>query len=137
MTTQPGDSPVDWVREEVEHYRRTGQGLRGRSVVLLETTGRRSGLTRTTPLMRVHALGTWAVVASWRGAEQHPAWYLNVRADPRVVLQDGLARHALVAREVEGPERAAWWSRSCSVFPAYSAYASGTTRRIPVLLLEG
>ena len=130
------DSPVDWVRAEVEHYRRTGSGLRGRAVVLLETTGRRTGLTRTTPLMRVHALGVWAVVASWRGAEQHPAWYLNLRADPRVVLQDGFARHALLAREVDGAERAAWWSRACGTFPAYSSYASATARRIPVLLLE-
>ena len=131
-----GASPVDWVREEVQHYRRTGQGLRGRAVVLLETTGRRSGLIRTTPLMRVHALGTWAVVASWRGNEQHPAWYLNVLADPRVVLQDGVERHALVTREVDGAERAAWWSRACGAFPAYSDYASATGRRIPVLVLE-
>lgn len=104
--------------------------------MLLETTGRRSGLVRTTPLMRVHAHGTWAVVASWRGADEHPAWVLNVRTDPRVVLQDGFARHRLVAREVDGPERAAWWSRACGAFPAYSGYASATSRRIPVLLLE-
>ena len=127
---------MDWVREEVEHYRLTGRGLRGRSVVLLETSGRRSGLTRTTPLMRVHAHGTWAVIASWRGSERHPAWYLNVLADPRVTLQDGFERHALVAREVDGPERAAWWSRACVAFPTYSAYASATPRRIPVVVLE-
>jgi len=123
------------VREEVEHYRRTGEGLRGRRVVLLETTGCRTGLTRTTPLMRVHARGTFAVVASWRGADRHPAWYLNLLADPRVVLQDGFARHELLAREVQGPERAAWWSRACVAFPAYSGYASATTRPIPVLVL--
>lgn len=105
-------------------------------MVLLETTGRRTGLTRTTPLMRVYAQGSWAVIASWRGADDHPAWYLNVLADPLVMLQDGLTRHPLVAREVDGPERAAWWSRACGVFPAYVAYASATRRRIPVLVLE-
>ena len=126
----------DWVREEVEHYRRAGTGLRGRPVVLLETVGRVTGQLRTTPLMRVCARGTYAVIASAAGAVADPAWYLNAVADPGVVLQDGYDRTALRAREVTGRERAVWWSRANVVFPSYADYQSRTHRRIPVLVLE-
>ena len=129
-------SSQDWVRAEVAHYRSTGSGLRGRPVVLLDTRGARTGLVRTTPLMRVWARGTYAVVASAGGADAHPAWYRNVVADPHVVLQDGDLRLHLVARETHGAERSLWWSRANAVFPSYARYQSATRRRIPVLMLE-
>lgn len=129
-------SEPDWVREEVEHYRRTGTGLRDRPVVLLDTIGRRTGSVRSTPLMRVCARGRYAVVASAAGAARHPAWYLNAVADPHVVLQDGHARWDLLAREVTGQERTVWWSRANAVFPSYADYQSQARRQIPVLVLE-
>ena len=125
-----------WVRDEVEHYERTGAAWGGRPVVVLRTRGARTGLLRKTPLMRVEHRGSYAVVASRAGADRDPAWYVNALADPRVELQDGAAVHALVARALTGAERAAWWSRACTVFPSYADYQSRTTRRIPVLLLE-
>ena len=131
-----GPSPVDWVREEVEHLERTGLGLRGRSVVLLTTRGARTGLVRKTPLMRVEHAGTYAVVASAAGADRHPAWYANLLADPRVELRDRDVRRQLLAREAVGAERARWWSRACTAFPSYVDYQSRTARRIPLLLLE-
>lgn len=130
-------SPVDWVREEVEHLERTGgSGLRDRPVVLLTTVGARSGLLRKTPLMRVEHAGTYAVVASMAGAERHPQWYANALAHPQVELRDESLVLALTAREVDGPERARWWSRACTAFPSYVDYQSKTRRRIPLLLLE-
>lgn len=129
-------STVDWVREEVEHLERTGTGLRGRSVVLLTTVGARTGRLRKTPLMRVTHAGVYAAVASMAGAERHPHWYANALAHPEVSLRDGELVLDLVAREVTGAERAAWWSRACTVFPSYVEYQSRTRRRIPVLLLE-
>ena len=129
-------SPLDWVRAEVEHYERTGSGLSDRPLVLLTTRGARTGALRKTPLMRVTAGGTWAAIASAAGHCDHPAWYFNVLADPRVQLQDGPDLWDLTAREVTGPERSAWWSRANAVFPSYADYQRSTRRRIPVLLLE-
>ena len=129
-------SPIDWVREEVEVYASTGAGRDGRPIVVLETTGAVTGLTRRTPLMRVEHAGTYAAVASMGGAASHPAWYANALRNPEVRLYDGQAVHELVAREVIGAERARWWSRANGVFPSYADYQSRTRRPIPVLLLE-
>jgi deazaflavin-dependent oxidoreductase (nitroreductase family) len=131
-----GPSTEQWVRDEVEHYERTGHALDERAVVVLTTVGARTGQVRKTPLMRVESKGVYAVVASMAGADDHPSWYANVLAHPRVLLQDGLVRHDLVAREVTGAERSRWWSRACVTFPSYAAYQSRTRRRIPVLVLE-
>jgi deazaflavin-dependent oxidoreductase (nitroreductase family) len=76
------------------------------------------------------------VVASAGGAQEHPAWYANVLAHPRVRLQDGLDVHELTAREATGDERSRWWSRACLAFPSYADYQSRTRRRIPLLVLE-
>jgi F420H(2)-dependent quinone reductase len=129
-------SSVPWVRDEVDHLERTGAGLRGRSVVLLSTVGARTGRLRKTPLMRVAHAGVYAAVASMGGAEHHPHWYANALAHPEVELRDGSTVLRLIAREVTGPERGAWWSRACTVFPSYVDYQRRTRRRIPVLLLE-
>jgi F420H(2)-dependent quinone reductase len=129
-------SSVPWVRDEVDHLERTGAGLRGRSVVLLTTVGARTGRLRKTPLMRVAHAGVFAAVASTAGAEHHPHWYANALAHPEVELRDGSTVLRLVAREVTGAERGAWWSRACTVFPSYVDYQRRTRRRIPVLLLE-
>ena len=130
-------SSVDWVRDEVEHLERTGgSALRDRPVVLLTTVGARTGLLRKTPLMRVEHAGCYAAVASMAGAAHHPQWLANVLAHPRVDLQDGAAVHELTARELDGQERARWWSRACTAFPSYVDYQSRTRRRIPVVLLE-
>jgi deazaflavin-dependent oxidoreductase (nitroreductase family) len=129
-------SPLAWVRDEVEHYQRTGEGFGGRPVVLLETIGARTGLVRRTPLMRVEHAGTYAAVASMAGAATHPAWYSNALTTPQVRLYDGKLAHDLRAREVVGEERARWWSRANGVFPSYADYQSKTRRPIPVLLLE-
>jgi deazaflavin-dependent oxidoreductase (nitroreductase family) len=86
--------------------------------------------------MRVEHGGSYLVVASKGGAPEHPAWYHNVLADPRVRLRDGLEVVDRVARELTGAERARWWSRACTTFPAYADYQSATRRVIPVFLLE-
>lgn len=131
-----GPSTVSWVRDEVEHLERTGEGLRGRSVVLLTTVGARSRLLRKTPLMRVEHAGTYVAVASTRGDDRHPAWYANALAHPEVSLRDGELMLDLIAREITGRERSRWWSLACTTFPSYVGYQRRTHRRIPLLLLE-
>ena len=130
-------SPVAWVRDEVEQIERTGgSAFRDRPVVLLTTVGARTGLLRKTPLMRVEHAGTYAAVASMAGADRSPRWYANTLACPDVDLRDGPRVLELLAREVSGRERAAWWSRACTAFPSYVEYQRRTARPIPVLLLE-
>ncbi|MET9731095.1 nitroreductase family deazaflavin-dependent oxidoreductase [Streptomyces sp. NPDC006458] len=135
-------SPTKWVRDQVELYESSGgtEGttLRntGRPVVILTTRGARSGRIRKTPLMRVEHEGRYAAVASLGGAPKHPVWYFNVKADPRVALQDGPARQDMKAREVFGAEKAEWWERAVAAFPQYASYQRKTDREIPVFVLE-
>ena len=130
-------SSLSWVRAEVEQIEATGgAAFSDRRVVVLSTLGARTGLLRKTPLMRVEHAGTYAVIASMAGADRHPQWYANVRAHPQVALRDGALLLDLAAREATGEERARWWSRACTTFPAYARYQRLTRRRIPLLLLE-
>jgi deazaflavin-dependent oxidoreductase (nitroreductase family) len=140
LTGEYQPSPTQWVRDQVELYESSGgtQGtsLRGLPVVLLTTTGAKSGKLRKTPLMRVAHDGRWAVVASQGGAPKHPVWYHNLVADPRAELQDGTAKQDVLARELDGEEREVWWARAVEAFPDYADYQKRTDRVIPVFLLE-
>jgi deazaflavin-dependent oxidoreductase (nitroreductase family) len=144
-------STAQRVREQVELYENSGGtegttlgGLIGRDdaarsnlpVVILTTLGAKSGKIRKSPLMRVEHDGAYAVVASLGGAPKHPVWYYNVVADPRVELQDGPVRQDMLAREVTGDEKAAWWARAVEAFPDYADYQKKTERQIPVFVLE-
>ncbi|MFE0193307.1 nitroreductase family deazaflavin-dependent oxidoreductase [Streptomyces sp. NPDC058989] len=133
-------SPAQWVRDQVALYESSGgtEGttMRGMPVVVLTTRGAKSGKIRKSPLMRVKHDGTYAVVASLGGAPQHPVWYHNVVADPRVELQDGPVRRDMTAREVTGEEKALWWRRAVEAYPDYDDYQRKTDRVIPVFVLE-
>jgi deazaflavin-dependent oxidoreductase (nitroreductase family) len=113
-----------------------GATLRGKPIVVVTTTGARSGEERKIPVMRVEHDGRYAVVASVGGAPHHPQWFHNLVAHPRVQLQDGPVRRAYDAREVTGAERDDWWRRSVEVWPDYAGYQTKTSRVIPVFVLE-
>lgn len=135
-----GPSTSDWAREQAELFERTkgaeGGTLRGVPIIVLGTVGATSGLVRRTALMRVEHEGSYAVVASKGGAPEHPSWYWNLKADPRVELQDGEVTRDYQARELDGDERAEWWERACAVWPDYADYQTRTDRIIPVFVLE-
>jgi len=105
-------------------------------VVILTTIGAKSGKIRKAPLMRVEHDGCYAAVASLGGSDKNPVWYSNVRANPHVELQDGPERWDMVAREVTGDEKAAWWERAVAAYPDYATYQEKTDREIPVFVLE-
>lgn len=107
-----------------------------RPVVLVTTTGAKSGKQRLVPLMRVEHDGCYALVASKGGAPEHPTWYGNVSANPDVTLQDGTAVGRFRAREVHAEDRESWWERAVAAYPPYADYQQATSRRIPVLVLE-
>ena len=111
---------------------RIGRGL---PVLLLTTTGRKSGKRRTTPLLYVEDDYRHVVVASVGGAPKHPAWYLNLRADPRATIDVG-GRTLAVSAETAGPEeRARLWRRVTAMYPTYDAYQAKTSREIPIVIL--
>ncbi len=135
-------SPRRWVRDQVATYESSG-GTAGTTlldtglpVVIVTNRGARTGKVRKTPLMRVEHEGRYAVVASMGGAPKHPVWYYNLRANPRVELQDGRVTAEMIAREVTGAERDQWWERAVAAYPPYAEYQARTDRVIPVFVLE-
>jgi deazaflavin-dependent oxidoreductase (nitroreductase family) len=112
-----------------------GTELQGKPVILLTTIGAKTGKIRKTPLMRVEHDHEYAVVASLGGAPQNPVWYYNVKAHPRVELQDGPVNKDYEAREVFGDEKAAWWERAVAAWPDYAEYQTKTDRQLPVFVL--
>jgi deazaflavin-dependent oxidoreductase (nitroreductase family) len=135
-------SPAQWVRDQVDEYERSGgtQGTTlmntGMPVVVVTNVGAKSGKVRKTPLMRVEHAGSYAIVGSKGGAPQDPLWVGNVRANPRVEIQDGPVKREMIAREVSGAERDTWWERSVAAYPPYAEYQLKTDRLIPVFVLE-
>src|ERR671915_247790 len=106
MTSNNDDyapSPTDWVRTQVEKVEAAGTtdvvDIMGMPVVLLTMRGAKSGKLRKVPLMRVEHNGVYAAVASLGGAPKNPVWYYNLKADPKLTLQDGEVTKEYVARE--------------------------------------
>jgi F420H(2)-dependent quinone reductase len=133
-------SPLDHIRDHVEKYETSGgtsgTTMQGTPVIILTTTGAKSGKVRKTPLMRVEHDGKYAVVASLGGAPKHPVWYFNVVANPTVELQDGPVKRKMRAREVTGDEKSQWWERAVASWPDYAEYQKKTDRQIPVFVLD-
>ncbi|TCC06149.1 nitroreductase family deazaflavin-dependent oxidoreductase [Kribbella soli] len=143
MTSNTDDyapSPTSWVRDQVEKVTAAGTteavDIKGMKVVLLTMRGAKSGKIRKVPLMRVEHDGVYAAVASLGGAPKHPVWYYNLKADPKLTLQDGETTKEYVAREIEGVEYDEWWPRAVAAYPPYAEYQTKTTRKIPLFLLD-
>jgi F420H(2)-dependent quinone reductase len=121
-------------------YRVSGGKLLGRfpggaPVCLLTTQGRKSGQSRTAPLLYLVDRSDFVVVASQGGAPQHPGWYLNLTARPAGKVQIGSRAFAVTARTVSAEEKATLWPRLVAIYPPYEAYQRRTTRSIPVVRL--
>ena len=135
-------STLEWVRDQVAEYEASnGQRANtlretGIPVIIVTMRGHASGKVRKIALMRVEHDGAYALVASYGGSPEHPAWYGNLVADPHVEIQDGPAPHDYRVREVDGDERSAWWDRAVAVFGNYAEYQAKTDRLIPVLVAE-
>ena len=124
----------------VAKYRETdGQiGFRwnGATCLLLTTTGRKSGEPRTVPLIFAADGERCIVVASKGGAPEHPRWYRNLVANPRVQVQIKSDRFSATARTLEGAERERCWALATAMWPSYGEYVKRTSRVIPVVALE-
>lgn len=108
----------------------------GRKVLLLTTTGRKSGLERTTPLVYMEHEGDLIVYASNGGKETPPAWWLNLRADPDAEVQIGRDVRAVHARPLDDTEYAEVWPKAAAYNDHWAGYERDTTRAIPLVRLE-
>jgi deazaflavin-dependent oxidoreductase (nitroreductase family) len=129
-----------FVKVHVAVYRASGGRLGGRlrkdlPVLLLTTTGRKTGRRRTTPLLYVEEGDRYVVVASAGGAPSHPAWYLNLCNNPAATIQVGGRKLAVTAETAGLEERARLWPRLTQMWPQYDDYQAKTRREIPVVIL--
>jgi deazaflavin-dependent oxidoreductase (nitroreductase family) len=128
-------------QEHVRRYR-ASNGVEGHtwregsSVLLLTTTGRKSGRESTTPLIYDRAGGDVVVVASKGGAPRDPGWYRNLSTHPEVGVQIKGDHFRARARTARGEERDRLWQQMNRVWPHYAEYQEKTKREIPVVVLE-
>ncbi len=100
------------------------------------TTGRRTGKERTAPLLYLESGENLVIVASVGGAPKHPAWYLNLKADPQARVE--IEGHTLRVRaeEARGGEKRRLWAKLVEMYPPYEDYQRRTQREIPVVVLH-
>ncbi len=113
-----------------------GGPFEGAPMVLLTTTGAKSGIRRTTPLAYLPDGDRIVIFASKAGAPTNPDWYHNLRAHPEVTVEVGSETRQLRASEAEGEERDRLYAEQARRMPGFADYEAKTTRRIPVIVLE-
>jgi deazaflavin-dependent oxidoreductase (nitroreductase family) len=126
--------------EHVRQYRESdgevGYEWNGAPTLLLTTTGRRSGEARTSALIFGRDGDDYLIVGSVGGSPKHPAWYLNLQADPHATIQVKGERLDVTARTASPEEKPRLWAIMQDVWPNYDVYQSRTDRDIPVVILS-
>jgi F420H(2)-dependent quinone reductase len=121
-------------------YRLSGGRAVGRiwhlSILLLTTTGRKTGTPRTTPLCYFTDGDDLVVVASNGGMDWFPDWWLNLMSEPRATVEIGRSRRAVVARRASPEERERLWAALTAIAPGYLEYQRRTSREIPLGILQ-
>jgi deazaflavin-dependent oxidoreductase (nitroreductase family) len=130
----------DWNTAIIEEFRanggEVGGNFAGAPLLLLHTTGARTGNERVHPMMYQDLGDAVAVFASKAGAPDHPAWYHNLVANPEVSGEIGTAIRTFKARVAEGDERERIWTKQKADYPGFAGYEEKTDREIPVVVLD-
>ena len=130
----------DWndriIKEFRENDGKVGGQFEGAPLVLLTTTGAKTGKVRTNPLVSLVDKDRVVIFASKAGSPTNPDWYHNIVANPRVTVEQGTERYEADASIVEGAERERLFSTQKERFPGFADYEAGTDRVIPVVALE-
>jgi deazaflavin-dependent oxidoreductase (nitroreductase family) len=146
-SSEPKELPA-WIKDHVSRYLATngedgylwdatlggGKGLV--PTLLLTTVGRKSGRSLTLPLIFGQSGADYVVVASKGGAPAHPAWYLNLEANPEVQLQVKGDKFKAIAHTANAEERAVLWPLMVGIYGPYTDYQKKTDRQIPVVVLK-
>jgi deazaflavin-dependent oxidoreductase (nitroreductase family) len=130
----------DWNTAIIDEFRanagKVGGSFEGAPMVILHTTGARTGQERVHPLVYQPVGDDIAVFASKGGAPTHPQWFHNLVAHPDVTVEIGTDTAPMRARVAEGDERERIFSRQKELMPGFAGYEANTTRQIPVVVLE-
>lgn len=135
------DDVNEWNKQIIEEFRanagKVGGPFEGMPLLILHSTGRKSGQERLNPLVYQSLDGAWAIFASKAGAPSHPDWYYNVTADADVVIEVGAETRDVRARVAEGDERTRIWEAQKAAAPQFAEYEqSAGGREIPVVVLD-
>jgi len=129
----------DWNSKIIEEFRsnegQVGGQFQGAPLLLLTTRGRKSGVTRTNPMMYLAEGDRLMVFASKAGAPTHPDWYLNLLANPEVTVEVGTKSFTATATELTGEERDRIYAEQARRYPGFAEYQTKTDRVIPVVKL--
>ncbi len=130
----------DWNRKMIEEFRvnggKVGGMWEGRPLLLLTTTGAKSGQRHTTPAMYLPDGDRLLVFATKGGAPSHPDWYHNLVTHPEVTVEVGNETYEATANVLKGEERDRLYARQAELYPQFGDYQKRTTRKIPVIELE-
>jgi deazaflavin-dependent oxidoreductase (nitroreductase family) len=130
----------DWNRRTIEEFRankgKVGGMWEGRPLLLLTTTGLKSGQQRTTPLMYMREADHLYIFASKAGAPSHPDWYRNLLAKAEVAVEVGAEKFNANAVEIKGETRDQIYAKWAGQYPQFQDYQNKTTRKIPVIELK-
>ena len=124
-------------REVIEQFRAGGpiEGMHRERLVLLTTVGARTGQRYTTPMMFQPDGARLLVIASNVGAPQHPDWYTNLVAEPRVTVEVGDETYEAIATPATGAEYERLWGMITELYPFFAEHQAGTDRTIPIVML--
>jgi len=130
----------DWNSKIIEEFRansgKVGGQFEGSPLLLLHTTGAKTGQERVNPVMYQAVGDGYAVFASKGGAPTNPAWYHNLLAHPRVRAEIGTQTLEFTARVADAEAREPIWTAQKSAYPGFADYEQKTTRQIPVVILD-
>ncbi|HEY4000413.1 MAG TPA: nitroreductase family deazaflavin-dependent oxidoreductase [Candidatus Xenobia bacterium] len=130
----------NWNQNVIDEFKanqgKVGGPFQGASMLLLTTTGAKSGKKYTTPLVYMADGSRYLIFASYAGAPQNPAWYNNIVAHPRVTLEVGTETFDAQATVLQGAERDRLFQQQAERAPQFAEYQKNTDRVIPVVALE-
>jgi deazaflavin-dependent oxidoreductase (nitroreductase family) len=126
----------DYNTKLIAEFRANGGNVENRPLLLLTTTGAKSGQSRTSPLVYTMDGDRYIIIASKGGAPNHPDWYHNLRANPVVGLEVGSEQFQAQANIVSGTERIRLYDQMAAVMPFFAEYQRNTEREIPVVVLS-
>jgi deazaflavin-dependent oxidoreductase (nitroreductase family) len=130
----------DWNKKIIEEFRanhgKVGGHFENMTLLLLHTTGAKSGLPRLNPTAYTEDRDRLVIIASKGGADTHPDWYYNVVANPNVTIEVGTEKYDAVATVEEEPERTRLYDQMAAQYPGFEEYRQKTSRIIPVITLK-
>ncbi len=132
-------SPQDWNKAIIEEFRanggKVGGFFAGSTLLLLHTSGAKSGQPRINPVAYVKDGDQYVIIASKNGAPTNPDWYYNLVAHPDVTVEVGMEQFPVHATVTAEPERTRLYQKMVDMMPGFAEYEQKTTRKIPVFIL--